>query len=401
MQPYPAPPQFTNPWSSTASTSHLFSAPSSSSSSSTSTSSSSSFIPPPIGLDAVAKQRAAVPMPYTTLPTTAPSMSASGMGVSYTAPPPLLNLPQDLLSAPRISNESSYGAEQTYSTTASSSPSPHPQTYVPTSTSFDTLPFPSTRTMYPSSAQASVQTSALASQQAAERRLSSQTPISSASSFISTSLDGSRARPTSMAEYGRGMATSQASRDGFGDAIDSGRGMVGITVGVTEDDDVTPRNIYGGQSRECTDSYGFPSTHSSSSSISSASTYPSYYGSMDSSLSEYSSTSESVDGLSSRTLPRPAGLVGGGSLPPAPQSMMSQFNSKVSSSGQKKHKCKICDKRFTRPSSLQTHMYSHTGEKPFCCEVEGCGRHFSVVSNLRRHRKVHRGERETSSPDDL
>jgi hypothetical protein len=35
----------------------------------------------------------------------------------------------------------------------------------------------------------------------------------------------------------------------------------------------------------------------------------------------------------------------------------------VSSSAQKKHKCKVCDKRFTRPSSLQTHMYSHTGEK--------------------------------------
>ena len=28
----------------------------------------------------------------------------------------------------------------------------------------------------------------------------------------------------------------------------------------------------------------------------------------------------------------------------------------------------------------------------FKCEVEGCGRNFSVVSNLRRHRKVHKGE---------
>jgi hypothetical protein len=35
----------------------------------------------------------------------------------------------------------------------------------------------------------------------------------------------------------------------------------------------------------------------------------------------------------------------------------------VSASPQKKHRCKVCDKRFTRPSSLQTHMYSHTGEK--------------------------------------
>jgi len=112
---------------------------------------------------------------------------------------------------------------------------------------------------------------------------------------------------------------------------------------------------------------------------------------VDSSVSDYSNAGSDIESVSSRTLPRPSGLLTGG-MPPAPQSMMGQFSSKVSSSTQKKHKCKVCDKRFTRPSSLQTHMYSHTGEKPFSCEVEGCGRHFSVVSNLRRHRKVHKGE---------
>ncbi|RIB28804.1 hypothetical protein C2G38_1951307 [Gigaspora rosea] len=44
-------------------------------------------------------------------------------------------------------------------------------------------------------------------------------------------------------------------------------------------------------------------------------------------------------------------------------------------------------KKFHTPSSLQTHTYSHTEEKPFKCPVEGCGRHFSVVSNLRCHQK--------------
>jgi len=158
--------------------------------------------------------------------------------------------------------------------------------------------------------------------------------------------------------------------------------------------DMTPRNIYGpGGDRGATDSYGFPTTHSSHSSISSASSnYPySFGGSADSSVTDYSSQSE-MEPMNSRTLPRPSGLMGS-NLPPAPQTMMGQFNSKVSSSTQKKHKCKVCDKRFTRPSSLQTHMYSHTGEKPYACEVDGCGRHFSVVSNLRRHRKVHKGER--------
>lgn len=174
----------------------------------------------------------------------------------------------------------------------------------------------------------------------------------------------------------------------------------------------TPRNIYGSRNdRSSVDSYGFPSTHSTSSSISSASNFSSYYGD---SVSDYSTAGSDVEQVNSRTLPRPHGFPHS-QMPPAPQSMMSQFSSKVSSSTQKKHKCKVCEKRFTRPSSLQTHMYSHTGEKrmlsylrilmalestikltctqtAFACEVEGCGRHFSVVSNLRRHRKVHRGD---------
>lgn len=128
--------------------------------------------------------------------------------------------------------------------------------------------------------------------------------------------------------------------------------------------DLTPRNIYGPRgARGSADSYGFPSTHSSASSISSGGNYPYYsasVGSVDSSVTDYSSTtSESYE---SRTLPRPTSLLAG-SAPPGPQSMMSQFSSKMPSNTQKKHKCKVCDKRFTRPSSLQTHMYSHTGEK--------------------------------------
>ena len=156
-------------------------------------------------------------------------------------------------------------------------------------------------------------------------------------------------------------SASEAERQSFSDALDASRGMVAMSQS-----DITPRNIYGhpNSSRGSMDSYGFPS-HSAHSSISSASTYPSsYYASSvsDASVADYSSASESVDIPNPRTLPRPNGLMGC-SLPPAPQSMMGQFSSKISSSSQKKHKCKICDKRFTRPSSLQTHMYSHTGEK--------------------------------------
>ncbi|GAB5586506.1 hypothetical protein Unana1_01406 [Umbelopsis nana] len=73
--------------------------------------------------------------------------------------------------------------------------------------------------------------------------------------------------------------------------------------------------------------------------------------------------------------------------------LMSSFSTKASSTVPKRYKCAVCTKRFTRPSSLITHMYSHTGEKPHKCPVPSCGRRFSVVSNLRRHIKIHETEK--------
>ncbi|KAI8813729.1 hypothetical protein BJ742DRAFT_653547, partial [Cladochytrium replicatum] len=50
--------------------------------------------------------------------------------------------------------------------------------------------------------------------------------------------------------------------------------------------------------------------------------------------------------------------------------------------------CQHCNKAFSRPSSLTTHTYTHTGERPFGCTIPGCGRSFSVLSNLRRHLRI-------------
>jgi len=49
--------------------------------------------------------------------------------------------------------------------------------------------------------------------------------------------------------------------------------------------------------------------------------------------------------------------------------------------------CPTCSKLFSRPSGLKIHMHSHTGEKRYRCRHEGCGKCFSVKSNMTRHNK--------------
>ncbi|KAK0440892.1 uncharacterized protein EV420DRAFT_1130824 [Desarmillaria tabescens] len=55
----------------------------------------------------------------------------------------------------------------------------------------------------------------------------------------------------------------------------------------------------------------------------------------------------------------------------------------------KKHVCRVCKKRFRRPSSLNIHTNTHTGATPYRCSLPGCGKEFNVKSNMLRHYRSH------------
>lgn len=53
-----------------------------------------------------------------------------------------------------------------------------------------------------------------------------------------------------------------------------------------------------------------------------------------------------------------------------------------------RHRCGYCGKLLGSDSALQIHIRSHTGEKPFTCEV--CKSSFSTRGNLKVHFQRHK-----------
>ena len=52
---------------------------------------------------------------------------------------------------------------------------------------------------------------------------------------------------------------------------------------------------------------------------------------------------------------------------------------------ERKFKCSHCPTEFPRFEQLKRHNRKHTGEKPYSCPFEGCGKSFSRSDNMRQH----------------
>lgn len=51
--------------------------------------------------------------------------------------------------------------------------------------------------------------------------------------------------------------------------------------------------------------------------------------------------------------------------------------------GERPHKCHLCEKAFIQQVSLKDHLKTHTGETPYVCSVCGCG--FKWQGQLKKH----------------
>ncbi|XP_070706096.1 zinc finger protein 436 [Pempheris klunzingeri] len=60
-------------------------------------------------------------------------------------------------------------------------------------------------------------------------------------------------------------------------------------------------------------------------------------------------------------------------------------------SGEKAHSCSYCGKRFGRADLLKSHKRTHTGERPYSCNI--CSKTYAYPSQLRIHKRVHTGEK--------
>uniref|UniRef100_UPI0035902CBC zinc finger protein 367-like n=1 Tax=Myxine glutinosa TaxID=7769 RepID=UPI0035902CBC len=56
-------------------------------------------------------------------------------------------------------------------------------------------------------------------------------------------------------------------------------------------------------------------------------------------------------------------------------------------------RCSVCSRVFPREKSLQAHLRTHTGERPYRCDFPNCGKAFAQSGQLKTHKRLHTGEK--------
>lgn len=56
----------------------------------------------------------------------------------------------------------------------------------------------------------------------------------------------------------------------------------------------------------------------------------------------------------------------------------------------KRYKCDMCGNHFTDNCGLKKHIRIHTGERPYQCDI--CEKAFSTSSTFVAHRRIHTGK---------
>ncbi|CAL1279631.1 unnamed protein product [Larinioides sclopetarius] len=67
--------------------------------------------------------------------------------------------------------------------------------------------------------------------------------------------------------------------------------------------------------------------------------------------------------------------------------MVAKNGSIYSQGSIKKYNCQFCDYSSLNSGHVRRHILTHTGERPFKCNI--CGRGFTQKNNLKKHMLVH------------
>ncbi|KZT27874.1 hypothetical protein NEOLEDRAFT_1130360 [Neolentinus lepideus HHB14362 ss-1] len=69
-----------------------------------------------------------------------------------------------------------------------------------------------------------------------------------------------------------------------------------------------------------------------------------------------------------------------------------------SHTGHRPFQCDVCKQNFSEAATLQQHMRRHTQEKPYICDFPGCGKAFAITGALTIHKRTHNGEKPFKCP---